>query len=114
MASSSSMSGNRVNGNGERDNHDYPVEGLAARFGPAQRAYWQHPPGAGMGPGPQDMPPQPPGYGLAYGHPYQDPYGPRKRTSPQMSPVLPPKKQHFDNQHPDYRDRGAKGKQTVK
>ena len=82
--------------NGDRG-HDFPVEGLAARFGP-QRAFWQHPAQEG----------QQPGYGRPYpGHPYQDGYAVRKRSPPpQMSPVLPPKKQHFD--HPDFR--GPKGK----
>jgi hypothetical protein len=97
--SSSMSSASRSNGG---SSHDYPVEGLAARFGSQQRAYWQHPPG------PPDAPPvQQQGYGRpTYGHPYPEGY--RKRSSPtQMSPVLPPKKQHFDSNHPDYR--GQKG-----
>lgn len=81
--------------NGDRG-HEFPVEGLAARFGP-QRPYWQHPPQDGQ---------QPPTYNRGYpGNPYPEGYSRKRSPPPQMSPVLPPKKQHFD--HPDFR--GSKG-----
>jgi hypothetical protein len=74
--------------------NDFPVEGLAARFGP-QRAYWQHP-----------APESHPGYARAYpANPYPENFSRKRSPPPQMSPVLPPKKQHFDPS--DFR--GVKG-----
>jgi hypothetical protein len=88
--------------NGGDRGHEFPVEGLAARFGHQRAPYnWQHPAQEGQS-----------GYSRGYGgHPYPEGY-PRKRSPPptQMSPVLPPKKQHFD--HPEFRP--SKGKNNCR